>query len=188
MKKIFILLCLLQTAVYAQNPCPSYGSAKPGTLKYVMNQKKNRTDVPTSYKPITMKEWMALPEDSSDDGKAYQLKGGFVLKVKKMGPESCNCKSKTDLDYHIVVIPAPEDAGNVSKYVIVEVTPRVSKLKNWQGEEIKKLENHYVDFYGRKFADVEHKNMSTKSNKDCKDCWRGTVNEIHPVLKWVVKP
>ena len=56
-----------------------------------------------------------------------------------------------------------------------------------KNEDIQKLQDHYVDFYGRKFADVEHKNMSAKSNKNCKDCWRGTVNEIHPVMKWVVK-
>ena len=187
MKRIIIVLCLLQTAGCAQTPCPPHGSAKPGTLQYVTNPKKNRTDIPTSYKKISINEWLALPDDSTGDGTAYQLAGGYVIKVKHMDPESCNCKSKTERDYHIEVVPSPDDAGDVAKYVIVEVSPRmVNKLK-WKEKDILLLKNHYVDFYGFKFADLEHQNMSLKSHPYQKKAWRGTINEIHPITKWVVK-
>ncbi len=187
MKKIIITLFLLQGMLYAQSPCPPYGSAKPGTLQYVLNQKKNRTDIPTSYKPISIAKFLELPDDSIGDGTAYELTGGYVIKVKKMGAESCNCKSTTERDYHIVVVPSPADIGNIAKYVIVEVSPRIKEKLKWNDADIIGLKDHYVDFYGRKFADLEHKNMSLKSNPHQSKCWRGTINEIHPVTKWVVK-
>ena len=186
MRKLIILLLLCNGVINAQTPCPRWGSAKEGTLIYVLNMKKNRTDIPEHYKQITITDFLKFPDDSTNDGKAYELTGGYVIEVKKQGLESCNCKSRKDRDFHIVVVPNPDDKGNKSKYVIVEVTPRLQKMMNWTDQNIFDLKENYVNFYGRKFADLEHKNMSVQSNPTRKSCWRGSINEIHPVTKFAV--
>jgi hypothetical protein len=187
MKYFVIILFLIQGVVHAQTPCPRWGKAKKGTLVYALNMKKNRVDIPNDYKTISITDFLKLPDDSIGDGQSYEMTGGYVIIVKKQGPESCNCKSKTDRDFHIVVVPNPKDLGNKSKYVIVEVTPRLQQKFKWTDQEILSLKNHYVDFFGWKFADLEHKNMSVKSNPTRKTCWRGIINELHPVTKFIIK-
>lgn len=59
-------------------------------------------------------------------------------------------------------------------------------MLNWTVQDILSLKNEYVNFFGYKFADLEHKNMSVKSNPTRKSCWRGTINEIHPVVKFKI--
>jgi hypothetical protein len=186
MIKFIIILLLCNGVINAQTPCPRWGSAKEGTLVYVLNMKKNRTDIPEHYKQIDIVEFLKFPDDSINDGKAYELTGGYVIEVKKQGVESCNCKSRKDRDFHIVVVPSPEDKGNKSKYIIVEVTPRIQRMMNWTDKDIFDLRENYVNFYGRKFADLEHKNMSVQSNPTRKSCWRGSINEIHPVVKFTI--
>ncbi len=186
MKQNIFVLCLMLIVGCSQQPCPIHGSAKPGTLQYTLNPKKNRTDIPFKYLNITVTDFLALPDDSIGDGTAYCMTGGYVIKVKRMNAESCNCKNPDEVDYHIVVVPSPDDENDISKHVVVEVTPRLRKQLHWKESEIKHLENHWVDFFGYKFADLEHQDMSTKSNPTNKKCWRGTINEIHPVTAWLV--
>jgi hypothetical protein len=186
MKKLVIALLLVQGIAFAQKPCPPWGSAKKGTLAYTLNLKKNRIKISETCHDITILGFLKLPDDSTGDQLPYHLSGGYVIAVKKQGKESCNCKSKTDRDFHIVVVPDPKDAGNKAKYVIVEVTPGIQRAMKWKDQEIQDLKDHYVDFYGWKFADLEHKNMSVKSNPERKTCWRGTINEIHPITGFKV--
>jgi len=186
MKNLLIVLILFQGSIFAQTPCPRWGDAKAGTLVYALNMKKNRVDIPNDYQKISIIDFLQMADDSIGDGRAYELTGGYVIEVKKQGQESCNCKSQTDRDFHIVVVPGPQDKDSIGMYVIVEVTPRIKKMYNWTDQDILNLQNKYVDFSGIKFADLEHKNMSLKSNPTRKTCWRGTINEIHPVTKFVV--
>ena len=188
MKKLLIVMILIQGIIQAQTPCPRWGYGKEGTLVYALNMKKNRVDIPAVYKKISITDFLKLPDDSTGDGTAYELTGGFVIIAKKQGPESCNCKSPTDRDFHIVLVPDQKYSDSVGMYVIVEVSPRVKKMMNWSDQDIFDLKNKRVDFFGWKFADLEHKNMSLKSNPERKTCWRGTINELHPVLKFVVHP
>lgn len=176
---------MLSGAVSAQTPCPQWGYAVKGSLVYALNMKKNRVDTPKEFKEIAITDFLAFPDDSTGDGTAYQLSGGYVIEVKQQGAESCNCKSTTERDFHIVVVPTPQDKGNKSKYVIVEITPRMRKLNNWAESDILGLRDNWVNFYGYKFADLEHKDESVKSNPGRKSCWRGTINEIHPVIRFV---
>ncbi|MCX6303593.1 MAG: hypothetical protein NT040_01365 [Bacteroidetes bacterium] len=187
MKNILIALVLIQGVAHAQTPCPRWGLAREGTLVYALNMKKNRMDVPKNYRQISVTDFLAFPDDSLGDGKAFELVGGYVVDVKKQGQESCNCKSKIARDFHIVVVPHPEDRGDKSKYVIVEITPGFKEKYSWNDSVILALKNNYVDFSGIKFADLEHKNMSVKSNPTRKTCWRGTINELHPVTRFVKK-
>jgi len=187
MKNLLIAMILIQGIVHAQTtPCPPWGDAKKGTLVYTLNLKKNRVDIPINYNQIEIADFLKFPDDSTSDGIAYEMTGGYVIDVKQQGPESCNCKSAVDHDFHIVVVPSPADEGDKSKYVIVEITPRIKKLLNWTDQEILSLKDNHVNFSGYKFADLEHKNMSVKSNPTRKSCWRGTINEIHPVTKFSV--
>jgi hypothetical protein len=73
MKKIIITLLLIHGIVYAQKPCPEWGSAKKGTLAYTLNLKKNRVDIPDKYKTITINDFPKLPDDSTGDGQPYKL-------------------------------------------------------------------------------------------------------------------
>ena len=150
--------------------------------------KKNRVDIPQDYQKISIVDFLTMPDDSTGDGVAYEMTGGYVIEVKQQGPESCNCKSMMDRDFHIVVVPDPKDLGNIGKYVIVEVTPGLKKMFTWTDQDVLNLKDKFVDFYGRKFADLEHKNMSLKSNPNRKSCWRGTINELHPVTNFVIHP
>jgi hypothetical protein len=185
MKNFIIVFLLIQGFAYAQSPCPRWGTAKEGTLAYALSIKKNRTDIPDAYKKISIADFLKFPDDSVGDGVAYEMTGGFVLDVKQQGTEVCNCKDDNARDFHIVVVPDPADAGDKSKYVIIEVTPRIKAMFNWTDDEIYSLKNSYVDFYGYKFADLEHRNMSAQSNPGRTTYWRGTINEIHPVTKFV---
>ena len=182
---ILIGLVLIQGILLAQPPCPPWGNAREGTIAYTLNFKKNRVDIPLKYQQIDIADFLNFPDDSVGDGVAYEMTGGYVVDVKKSGPESCNCKSSTDHDFHIMVIPSPNDEGDKSKYVIVEITPRIKKLLNWTDLEILGLKGYFVNFYGYKFADLEHKNASVKSYPARASCWRGSINEIHPVTKFV---
>jgi hypothetical protein len=186
MRNLLIALLLIQGSMFAQTPCPRWGDGKPGSLVYALNMKKNRVDIPQNYQKISVTDFLKFADDSTGDGTAYELTGGYVIEVKKQGAESCNCKSETDRDFHIVVVPDPKYIDSVRMYVIVEVTPRIKKMLNWTDQDILNLKDKYVDFSGYKFADLEHKNMSLKSNPKRKTCWRGTVNEIHPVLHFTV--
>jgi hypothetical protein len=186
MRNLWIALILFQGMTYAQTPCPRWGDAKEGTLVYALNMKKNRVDIPENYQTISIINFLQMPDDSTGDGIALTLTGGYVIEVKQQGPESCNCKSPADRDFHIVVVPDPKDKDSISMYVIVEVTPRIKKMNNWTDQDIFNLKNKFVDFAGIKFADLEHRNMSVKSNPGRKTCWRGTINEIHPVTKFLI--
>lgn len=187
MRYLIFLLLLIQVVTYAQTPCPPWGSAKEGTLAYALSLKKNRVDIPTEYKQISIVEFLKFRDDSVGDGIAYEMTGGFVVDVKKQGRETCNCKDASARDFHIIVVPDPSDLGDKSKYVVVEVTPRIKQLFNWTDQEIFDLKNNFVDFYGYKFGDLEHKNMSVQSNPARETCWRGSINELHPIIKFVKK-
>jgi hypothetical protein len=187
MRYLIIVLLLVNGFVYAQKPCPPWGKAREGTLAYALSIKKNRVDIPKDYKKISIVDFLKFPDDSLGDGVAYEMTGGFVLDVSKQRSETCNCKDKAARDFHIIVVPDPGDVGDKSKYVIVEVTPRIKKMFNWTDQEILSLKKNFVDFYGYKFADLEHKNMSVQSNPKRKACWRGSINEIHPVTKFVIR-
>jgi len=185
MRTLLFALILFQGILFAQAPCPRWGDARPGTLAYALNIKKTRMDIPVNYLQISVSEFLKFPDDSTGDGAAFELTGGYVIAVKKQGTESCNCKNDSARDFHLVVVPAPDDSDDVSKHIIVEITPGIRKMLNWTDQEILDLKNNYVNFYGFKFADLEHKNMSVKSNPNRITCWRGSINELHPVTKFV---
>ena len=185
MRTAIIVFLIIQGFAYAQSPCPRWGNAKEGTLAYALSIKKNRTDIPGTYIKISTVDFLKFPDDSVGDGVAYEMTGGYVVDVKQQGPEVCNCRDQNARDFHIIVVPEPSDAGDKSKYIIVEVTPRVKAMFNWTDDELYSLKNNFVDFYGYKFADLEHRNMSFQSNPGRTTCWRGSINEIHPVTKFV---
>lgn len=187
MRYLIFVLLLMQAFTNSQTPCPPWGSAQEGTLAYALSLKKNRVDIPTDYKQISIVDFLKFRDDSVGDGIAYEMIGGFVVDVKKQGPETCNCKDTSARDFHIVVVPEQSDLGDKSKYVIVEITPRIKQMFNRTDQEILDLKNNFVDFYGYKFGDLEHKNMSVQSNPARETCWRGSINEIHPVTKFVKK-
>jgi len=89
--------------------------------------------------------------------------------------ESTNCHfhADDDVDWHIYLQGSPGDT--MDKAVIVETTPRIRKLHQWDPTVLNKSVNtgNPIRVTGFLMLDPEHRNQVGK--------FRGTVWEIHPI-------
>jgi hypothetical protein len=109
------------------------------------------------------------------EGLPVQLEGYFA-QVKRQGPESCNCHSVEDRDYHIWLMDSP-NAGRAQS-VVIETTPRVSAYHPaWTTSNLTKLSKtrEKVRVSGWLMMDPEHPDQIGKT--------RGTIWEVHPVMQ-----
>jgi hypothetical protein len=129
---------------------------------------------------------------------------GYVASVVSGGDqESCNCGRADLRDIHINIVASPNEVGNLSKYVVVEFTPRWEKNFNLNDGDYQKMlkrvrakiANKWVRFEGWMLYDYMHENASKTvmpNQKTCPDdgrnhpdCnWRATPWEVHPVTKY----
>jgi hypothetical protein len=159
----------------------------------VLNTLKNRMDE-SVWQPTTVADIMSLDwpkaiegrprsrwsaEDKADiaehEGSPVQLEGYFVS-AKRMSPESCNCHSKEDRDFHIWMVDNPNAGRDVS--VVLETTPRVMAFHpEWTIRRIGDIgrERQKVRVSGWLMMDPEHPDQIGKT--------RGTIWEIHPVMQ-----
>ena len=162
------------------------------------NVRKNRTDVPTSYHPVT---WDAIhklkPPDepmpkSRDKFAAAQLATiaayegvavqtvGYIVAIKPQAgnSETCNCgwHGERATDWHIALVEHVGDGESSS--IVVEPTPRLKKkhpkwtkgmLSAWLNSDLP------VRISGWLLFDPQHKNHLKK--------YRSTLWEIHPITK-----
>jgi hypothetical protein len=133
---------------------------------------------------------------------------GYVAGVDPGGfKETCNCK-RTDLrDVHINIVADPSEAGDQSKYVVVEFTPRWEKKFGFDDSNYDamrqavedKIKGKWVKFSGWMLYDYIHKKeaestaaqgtpacVPNQANQKRPCVWRATPWEVHPVTAYTV--
>ncbi|MFI5253549.1 MAG: hypothetical protein ACHQQQ_14080 [Bacteroidota bacterium] len=164
-----------------------------------MNKLKNRVDE-GNYLPVDFDILEALPWppeiekkkrmlwSTDDDEEINQYEGtpvvveGYLAGVREEGPESPNCRGldHESRDYHMWLT---KTAGyDRSNSIVVETTPRVrQKHFSWKLRFLKELSNRHEQFRisGWVMLDPDHPDQVGKT--------RGTIWEIHPVMKIEVK-
>jgi hypothetical protein len=172
--------------------CPAGGDGHDLTL----NARKNRTDR-TTWIPVTLGAIIAQPwpDDiervvrahwtpaqaaavAEVEGLPLQIEG-WLAGAKREGPESCNCHSVEDKDYHLWLVADPHH--DRSKSVVVEISPRV--LARQQGlsfDHIRPLVDGRtkVRISGWLMLDQEHPEQLPGRGPHTT---RATLWEIHPI-------
>src|SRR5712671_3838013 len=191
--------------------CPACGTAK--DAKHItLNVQKNRGTNATNPQTLTVAE---IRDPANNNNGKFSLSKkvsvtGFVAGVDPGGmPETCNCTSKkpggrTDLrDVHINIVADPSEAGDQTKYVVVEFTPRWEKKFGFDDSNYDamrqavedKIKGKRVKFSGWMLYDFIHENaaQSTRPNQPAcanfgdKNCnWRATPWEVHPVTSYEI--
>jgi hypothetical protein len=129
---------------------------------------------------------------------------GYVASVDPGGlKETCNCK-RTDLrDVHINIVADASEAGDQTKYVVVEFTPRWEKRFGFDDSDYNamrqavedKIKGKTVKFEGWMMFDFVHQNASQSTAPDNPPCdrplqtgcnWRATPWEVHPVTAYTI--
>lgn len=168
--------------------CPAQGDGGDPEL----NMHKNRTDTAAWY-PVAVSKIVNLPwpngiggqkrsnwsasqraEVAQYEGIPIQLEG-WLAGAKAQGPESCNCHSTDEVDYHLWIVDDP--AKDRSQSVVVEMTPRVRAFHpGWSIERVQPLVDGKtkVRISGWLMMDQEHPDQIGKT--------RGTIWEIHPIM------
>jgi hypothetical protein len=170
--------------------CPAEGSGGDPEL----NRLKNRDLPPPAYEPVTVEAILAdVPahaEETAHGGRSgwsdaarneigrSENRGviveGFLLKVKQMGTESCNCKFADKRDYHLWLAATPD--ADRARSIVVEVSPRLlPQHPNWRIRILSRLakDRAKVRISGWMMFDQEHPDQVGKT--------RGTQWEIHPI-------
>jgi hypothetical protein len=161
------------------------------------NLRKNRTDIPPTYHPVTWKALATLDypkpapksrENFDEDqlaeitrfeGAAVSAVGYIVaIKPQRSNSESCNCAMKGEdaTDWHIALVEHPGDGESSS--VVVEPTPRIKKKHpNWTKKNLEPWLNEDIPvrISGWLLFDPQHTNHLKK--------YRSTLWEIHPITK-----
>jgi Lamin Tail Domain len=132
---------------------------------------------PKSIEQRPRSRWSSTDEEAiaQHEGTPIQVEG-YLVSAKKQGPESCNCHSVEDVDFHIWITDDPNKDRTQS--VVIEVTPRVTFVHpNWTLARLSTIaKNHEkVRISGWLMVDPEHPDQIGKT--------RGTVWEIHPVMQ-----
>jgi hypothetical protein len=178
------------------NECPADGDGGDREL----NLLKNRTDEADYYYPVAFDSVLALSwprvvegkfrkywqrpderEVKSYEGTPVAIEA-YIEKAKLSGPESTNCHgaSPADRDFHINLTASP--GGDRAQSIIVEMTPRVRvQHPGWQVATLNRIARagERVRVSGWLLLDQEHPEEVGKT--------RGTIWEIHPVMKFEVQ-
>lgn len=175
--------------------CPAEGDGGDGDL----NRLKNRVDE-GNYVPVTVEQIVQLPFPDEVRGKwrknwssiakreVAKYEGtpvvveGYLAKNRKQGAESPNCHGYEDdwVDYHgwLTSYPTPDRTQSV----VVEPTPRIrEKHPNWTSNNMNWLvqRKKKIRVSGWLMLDPEHPDQIGKT--------RGTIWEVHPVMKMEVQ-
>jgi hypothetical protein len=166
-----------------------------------LNRNKNRVDdgnyQPTSFSTILNLAWPKETERKAHDqwsasaqAQVAQAEGlpvaveGYLALARKEGPETPNCHSSTDDDFHIWLIGQPGGSSDRAHAVVVEATPRVRA--NHPGWTVNKLlslaqAGTKVRISGWLMLDPEHPEQLGQTRSSL--ATRGTLWEIHPIMQ-----
>lgn len=183
------------TGVFKQ--CPQRGKPKnPAQPRWDpdLNTLKNRDLPPPLYADKTIADFLTdEPESVMDMGKAnranwseearseaaeMEFQGvrieGFLRRVDKEGPESCNCYSSDHVDHHLWLGETP--SATIRQCMVVEVSPRLlPQHPGWVKARLDTLVDQHerVRISGWAMWDQEHPEKLGVT--------RGTLWEVHPV-------
>lgn len=171
--------------------CPPGGDG--GDME--LNKLKNRVDegayVPVTFDSIVKLAWPPATErrnmqnwSAADRAFVEKYNGipvsveGYLADIKKQGPESTNCHGADDdmRDWHIWLTQNQHQDRSGS--IVVEATPRIRpKHPGWQLDTLRQIVNQQqrVRISGWLMLDPEHPDQVDKT--------RGTIWEIHPIMK-----
>jgi hypothetical protein len=159
----------------------------------ILNTLKNRLDEanwqPVSVSSVLSLTWPVAIEQqprsrwtaadkrviAEHEGAPLQLEG-YLVDVKKMSPETCNCHSVEYVDFHVWMVDDPSKTRAQS--VVVEVTPRVGGYHpSWTLANIRSIVRNKtkVRISGWLLMDPEHPDQIGKT--------RGSIWEIHPIMQ-----
>src|SRR4051812_3641738 len=149
---LMITLCFC-AAGYGQKTfmgCKDVGKNKAGKLPSVreqgLNVRKNRSKIPTAPQAMTIARLVKAKEETDLDFNKAATVRGFVVSVEDgEAQETCNCARDDLRDIHIKMVAKETDAGDKTKFVIVEITPRFEG-KLGHTADLKTMENHWVTF------------------------------------------
>lgn len=149
------------------------------------------------WQGMKTKRWEWTPDDFTRtrdyEGAAVSVTGYLVAVEPKTG-EACNCELSTPdwVDWHIWLVETKAEATNKqkAKAIVVETTPRVraefpgrfdlTQVRAWVNDGQK------VTVSGWLMLDPDHPSDATGTTK--KKASRGTIWEVHPVMKIEVAP
>ncbi|MDT5059559.1 MAG: hypothetical protein QOH63_18 [Acidobacteriota bacterium] len=129
----------------------------------------------------------AVKEVKANEKKGALRVEGWLASVKKEGEESCNCHSKTEVDFHLWIVDAPEKANKDERWqsVVCEISPRVRELHTgWDLSRVSAVVKNRIQvrLSGWLCMDQEHPEQLPGTNHPT----RGTLWEIHPIIEFEV--
>ncbi len=186
--------------------CPVTGCGELGDA--ALNMAKNRIEIPTVVKRVTLDDIRRIPQPESwntgADRSSIQGPGlegsavsmtGFLLKAKAEGKESCNCglSHRADTDVHMVLVSKLPDSESIEAIaesekdsVTAEITPRVrGHNEKWLYRNVNDLEGSYLRVTGYLMLDSKHfpQAQVLQGERVNKGLSRATNWEVHPITK-----
>ena len=110
---------------------------------------------------------------------------GYVVEVRRAGPEAANCFSPTRRDTHVHVAARPD--ATARETVVLEITPRLEEWaarRGWDWSEAvlrRELTGRWCRFEGWLFFDAGHAAEAENTAPGAEGNWRATAWEVHPV-------
>ena len=173
------------------NGCPPEGDGGDP----VLNNNKNRVDVgnfqPVAFDAIEKLPWPSTVErkahadwSAADQAQIAQAEGlpvqveGYLAEARQEGPETPNCHSSTDFDFHIWMLRAAGGTADRVEAIVIEATPRVrANHPGWTVNALNAVAKAgtKVRVSGWLMLDPEHPDQVGKT--------RGTIWEIHPIIE-----
>lgn len=186
MKRSLVLFFFLLPLLSHAQRCPDYGDATTQKKKE-LNKKKNKklvvpATVEVQYVPLKnfLPRRKRVEKHLYLEG-AYVYTEGYMTSADEQGPESCNCrkasKEAKDGDVHMYLSIKADDEKKNS--MVVEITPAFKKKFPDYENFLEK--NTRIRVYGFLFYDTEHEGNSFTTCQQCRNVWRKTNWEIHPI-------
>jgi hypothetical protein len=171
------------------NGCPPSGDGGDPVLNTLKNRvdegQWQATDIasilsltwPEEIEGRPRSRWSAADKENiaQHEGTPIQVEG-YLTSVKKMSPETCNCHSVKDVDFHLWLVD--DRNKDRTQSVVIETTPRVMTYHpEWTLSNLREIvtDREKVRISGWLLMDPEHPDQIGKT--------RGTIWEIHPVMQ-----
>jgi hypothetical protein len=185
---IVINLAVFQSGKSQNKLCPPEGNAS-NQKTARLNVLKNRTVLPSANNILHLDLSDILVTKTKLQDETAVMTEGWISAVKRAGPTSSNCNSRDldELDIH-VYLARTEKEHDLSKCLLLVITPRMRRLKEWSPTLIDGLVGKRMKFTGWMLYNYEQAPNSRTTLTQGHRALRQTPWEIHPVTDFVVLP